>query len=99
MSRASSGSGRPAAPPVGRPTLRALLDAADGEPLPCARDPEAWIGERAPSPRAAATMCAPCPVTALCAEHASAVDATFGVWAGRVAHRTQYGTRRRRAGL
>lgn len=60
-------------------------------------DPEAFFPEKGGSTREARAVCARCPVTAECLEHAIARDERFGVWGG-ASERERRRMRRRRNG-
>lgn len=74
---------REAAEPYAR-LLLALREVADaGERTPCQTYPRAFTGSDTSAQRAAADLCAACPVLDLCATYADAAPERWHVWGGR----------------
>ena len=69
-----------------RPSASAAWAALDlalaGVDPPCKGEPE-WCSDDPGDREAAAHLCQPCPVLALCGAYATANQESFGVWGGR----------------
>lgn len=70
--------------------LHAMGRALDGQPPPCADDPEAWTSPTSPAQAAdAIDVCCTCPVVAACHQYGAALRSSSprgadGVWGGRM---------------
>ena len=62
--------------------LAELWELANEKGANCHVDPEAWVADELPTPRAAQAMCASCPIIAQCRAYAEKHNPACGVWGG-----------------